>query len=111
MSTRLLDESIDLRKPQSRPLADFFGREERLECLGNRFGRHPGTSIGNEDSHILAGLNFVVHTGISFVEMRVGGLYGQLAAFEHRVAGIDGKIDEGIFKLVTVRQSGPKSPR
>src|ERR1700751_1901004 len=108
MSTRLLDEPINLGKPQARPLAAFFGREERLERVGNRFGGHPDASIGNENSHVLAGLNFVVHAGVRFVEMRVGGLNGQLASFGHSVASIDGKIYERIFKLITVRQSGPK---
>jgi hypothetical protein len=45
VSTRLLDKSEDLRKAQSRPLADFFRREEGLECVGNCVGGHPDTSI------------------------------------------------------------------
>ena len=107
MSTGLLDEPVDLGKPQSRSLTDFFGREERLECLRHGFGVHPDAGISDEDPDVLAGLDFVVHACIGFVEMRVGGLDGQLASFEHRIAGIDGKIYERIFQLITVRESRP----
>src|ERR1700756_3848882 len=114
MSTRLLDEPINLGKPQARPLAAFFGREERLKRVGNRFGGHPDASIGNENSHVLAGLNFVVHAGVRFVEMRVGGLNGQLASFGHSVASIDGKIYENflwaVFNFICGPQRGPKPP-
>ena len=79
--------------------------------MGNCFGVHSDAGISNEDSDILAGANFVVPTGISFVEMGVGGLNGKLAPFGHGVPGIDGEIYKSIFKLITIHQSGPKSAR
>src|SRR3546814_7403442 len=38
-SRRLLDDAVNRRKPQPRPLADVLGGEEGLENLGQHIGR------------------------------------------------------------------------
>src|ERR1700686_5238985 len=110
MSARLLDETIYLGKPQARALTDFLSGVERLERFGYDFGRHSNPGVGHEYSDILTGLDFVVHTRIGFVDMRVGRLDGQFATFGHRVASIECKVYKCVLKLITVSESRPKPP-
>jgi hypothetical protein len=49
----LFDDAIDRRQAEAGALADFLGREERLEDLVDDVGRNAGAGVGNVDSHII----------------------------------------------------------
>ena len=60
---------------------------------------------------ILAGRQIGMHRAIGLVEIAVGGLDGQLAALRHRVARIDGEIDQRVFELVGIGKDVPQPAR
>src|ERR1700730_2725668 len=85
MTARRLRESIDLTKPESRSLADFLGREERIERSFQYRRRHPGAGIAHRDHDIGPGCQLGVVGGVLPVVGHVPGLDRDPPATRHRV--------------------------
>ncbi len=104
----LLDDAVDGREAEPGSLADFLGREERLEDLVDDLGRYAGAGIGDIDAHVVGGRHAVVGQSRGFIRRDVGRLHGQLAAIRHRVAGVDREIDDHLFELRDVDLDRPE---
>ena len=98
---RLLDEAEHHRKTEPRALAGRLGREERIEGLLHHLRRHAGAGVGHRDHHILPSRGVVLER-IGVVEMGVHRLDRQLAAAGHRIARVDGEIDERLLQLAGI---------
>ncbi len=106
----LTDEAIDLAETKAGSLADFLGRVERVECPHQNIGRHSRSRIGDGEKHVLPRRDRIF-LGESIVHIGIRCLDRQLAAVRHRVARIDRKVDDSIFKLNAVGQDLPKASR
>src|SRR5215468_12282739 len=93
MTARCLREAIDLTEPEPRSLADFLGREERIERSLQYRRRHPGAGIAHRDHNIGPGCQLGVVGGVISVEGHVSGLDRDPPAARHRVPGIDDEIE------------------
>ena len=49
----LLDDAVDGREAEAGALADFLGREERLEDLVDDLRRNAGAGVGHLDQHVV----------------------------------------------------------
>src|SRR5207302_3146928 len=85
----LLDDTVYGRKPETGALADFLGREERLEDLVDDIGRDSGAGIRYGDPHVIRRRHPLVGEMTGLLRAHVGGPNRQLAAVGHRVAGVD----------------------
>jgi hypothetical protein len=95
----LLDEAVDLAEPKPGALPGLFGGEERLEgALADRLG-HSRAGVGDGDLHVLPRTHVGILAAIGVVEIGVAGFDGQFAAVRHRIAGIDGEIEDCGFEL------------
>ena len=103
----LLDNAVAGGQAQPRAAAHFFGREKRFEDVFEDFKRNAGAGILHFHQHILAGGDDFVFSGcveitgkiIDRSDDDVTGTNGELAAIFHRVARIDGEIDNNLFQL------------
>ena len=109
MPARLLDEAVDLRKPQARAVSDVLGREERIEGLGLHLRRHSAAGVRHGQHDILAGHHFGLRGGVFFIEMNIRGFDRQLAAIRHRVARIDGEIEDRELELIGIGMRPPNA--
>ena len=97
----LLDDTIDSRKTEARALADVLGREERLPYLVEDILGNSGTGILHFAQHILARRHRELarllggNTGIRRA-------YRQGTTIRHRIARIDGEIDDDLLELVDI---------
>jgi hypothetical protein len=103
-AARLLDDAIDGGQAQARALAHVLRREERLpDLLADMFG-DAGAGVCHLAGHIFARRH----------EMgcyRAGGLLGDVVGpdrerttVRHRVARVDGEVDDHLLELVDVGQ-------
>src|SRR3546814_20000731 len=69
VAARLFDEAIDLAEAEPGPLADFLGREERLEGAGGHLLGHAVAGVGDGDDDVAAGRDIRVERS---EERRVG---------------------------------------
>ena len=60
---------------------------------------HSGAGVGDGDLHVLPGAQVGILPAIAVVEIGVGGFDSQFAAVGHRIAGIDGEIEDRGFEL------------
>src|SRR5689334_22853179 len=84
----LLHDSINRIEPQSRALADWLGREERLEDAILELGRDSGAVVAD------------FHQNAS--ELRCGADY-QFALPVHRVDGVVDQVRPDLIELAAVR--------
>jgi hypothetical protein len=68
---------------------------------------HSGTCVGDRDQDILAGLEIGLLAAISVVQICVAGLYSDLAAIRHGVAGVDCEVDDCCFQFGRIRFGKP----
>ena len=107
MAARLFDEAVHHGKPEAGAFAGRLGGEERLEHLVENFFRNPGPGVGDAQHNILPGLDVAEPTGIGGVEIGVGGLDGEAAAFRHGRSGIQSEIEQDVLELVRIGESRP----
>ena len=108
MAARLLDETIHLAQAETGAVSGVLRREERVERPGERIGTHADARVGDRQRYVLAGHDFDLAGGVALVERGVGCLDGQLSAVGHRVARIDGEIEDGVLQLVRVDARAPE---
>ena len=109
VAARLLDETIDLAQAEAGALAGLFGGEERLEGARGDLLPHADALVGHRDQHVLTWAHLGVVRAIGFVEQDVAGLDGQAAALRHRIARIDGEIENRGFQLHRVGLDRPNA--
>src|SRR5687768_2818227 len=89
VAARLLDDPVDGRETETRPLAYFLCRKERLEDLFPRLGAHAGSGIADSQHHVSAGFDCDVPAGVRLVEVNIRCFDDQFAALWHRITGVD----------------------
>ena len=104
---RLLDEPIHLREPQPGAVSNFLGREEGIKGPCYHVRRHTGARVGHGQHDVLTREHFRLRGGILFIEMNIGRFERQLAAIWHRVASVDGEIENCQLQLVGISIGAP----
>ena len=110
MSAGLLHEPIDLRQAEAGALAGALGGEERVERLGQHVLGHANSGIADEQSDILARLKVGIRGSIGIIEKAIRRLDGELSAIGHRIARVEGQVDDRILELIGVDEAGPQAP-
>ena len=100
-AARLLGEAIHHRHAQAAAHAELLGGEEGLEDPRQGAAVHAHAVVGDGDLHVVAGRDFEVGGGVH-VEVLEGRFDAQLAPVGHRVAGVEGQVEEGVLELVGV---------
>ena len=106
LAARLVGETEDLAEAEAGPLADRLGGEEGLEGALAHVRRHSAAGVGDADLHIFAGAHvadFVRGDG------HILGGNAHLSLAVHRIAGVDGEVDDRIFELVRVDIGRPRA--
>ena len=107
VSARLLDEAVDHAQAEPGALADFLGREERLEHPVDDIGPNSDSGIADRDHHVIPRHNVAVSRGIFLIEGHVLGFQDQLAALGHGIARVDRKIEQRRGELARIDQRRP----
>ncbi len=87
----LLDHAVDRGQPETGALAHRFGGEERLEDLGQGFGRDARPIVSHLQQGKLGGVGASVAQGLGRLEGQPGGadLDRAAALGPQRIAGVD----------------------
>src|SRR5205814_5772614 len=93
-AARLLDEPEHHAEPEPGALADFLCREEGIENPVANGLRDTGAGIGNLDDDVVAGALDADGDGLANAERDVSRRQCQLAAARHRIAGVDGEVEQ-----------------
>ena len=103
----LAHEAIDLRQSKPCSLPHGFRREKRFEGPGFDSGRHAGPVVRDTYKDIIARLGILMFREIGGRQAHIRSRDDQLPTLGHRVAGIDGQIEQRVFQLTLVREGGP----
>ena len=104
MAARLLCKTVDHAQAKPRPSADTLGGEKRLERAGHHLGFHAGAGVGDRQGDIVTGFDIDLRGSVIPVQRHVLGLNRQDAAVGHRITGVDGEVQNGVFDLTGVGQ-------
>jgi hypothetical protein len=95
-----MNKTMDLRKPETRALADRLGGKKRVEYLRKYVVGNAGAGILDLDGNEIALAGAVVQENIA-------GLNRHLAALRHGIARIDHQIDQRGFELGGIDRDRP----
>ena len=95
----LLDDAVHGRQAEPGAGAELLGREERLEDAFEVFLRDADPGIGDLDQHVIAGRHDFGAAPQRRRLRHIGGADRQRSAARHRVARVDGKVDDDLFEL------------
>ena len=101
MAAGLADEVAHHREPEAGAAAGLLGREERLEHASQHVVRHAAAGVGHGDGHERSGDRGVVRD-VPAGQARAAGRDGDRPAVGHRIARVDGEIDDGLLQLAGV---------
>ena len=87
-----MGKAVNLRQAKPGTLADLFGREKRIENLGQKIRRNAGSGIAELKQQISLDIAAVIGRDVA-------DRYTETAAVRHGIAGIDRNIDDGEFQL------------
>ena len=104
----LLREAVDHRQPEPAPRSDVLRGEERLERPLLDLLRHTAPGVGHGDHNIAPGASLGVQTHVIEVELRILRRDAQFSSAGHRVAGIDGQVENGVLQLARVDLGPPE---
>ena len=90
----LADGAVDAGEAESGSLPVRLGGEERLEGPRGRLGVHPVAAVDDREDAVGAGGDLLL-AGLRLAELDGAGPDRQRAAGRHRVAGVQGEVDEG----------------
>ena len=108
MPAGLLDETPDHAEAKPGAAPFLLRREERIEGMGHDIRRHAGARIGQGQHHILPRGHLHMLGGIRTVEIGIARLDGELAAFGHGVARVDGHVEDGVLDLGGIDEGVPE---
>ncbi len=95
-------------KPEPGALAHILGREERIENLVADGWRDAGAGIADLDDDIVARTLDADGNGLTHAKRDVARRERQRAAAFHRIAGVDGKVDQCRTQLRPIDQGRPR---
>src|SRR3546814_825871 len=95
----LLYEAVDHREAEPRACPHVLRRIEGLEGAVPDLRRHPGAGVGYGDQYVMARPDTRVLPRIGAVDLEVVDGNGQPPAPLHRVARIDGEVQDRVLKL------------
>ena len=108
VAARLLDDSVDHRKPEPGALADILGGEERFENLLHHIGRNASACVRQLDEDILAHLHAAIIQLRNLVRLDIAGPDSDRATFGHGIPGIDRQIDQHLLELAEIGLDRPQ---
>src|SRR5262249_36604852 len=103
-AARLLGETVDLAQAQSGAFADLFGRVEGLKGARHDSLAHAASGIADRDDDIVAGGQV---GGAAVAGSDVLGSDRQPARAIHRIAGVDGEVEDRGLELGRIYAAGP----
>src|SRR6185503_10385986 len=99
----LLDDAVYRREPEACALPLCLRREERLERAAARVGIHADARVVHGKRDVVATRNRRFADREWAIELCNARRYAQRAAAGHRIARIDGQVDEHLLELAFVR--------
>src|SRR6185437_14993936 len=99
VSTGLLHEAVDLRKPKPCSLANFLGGEKWIEGFRHHLRGHPYAGIADENAHVLSRGHFSGRA-VSLVKVDVGGFDRQLSPSGNGLRAMTGRLGRTLSGLV-----------
>ena len=103
----LLDDAIDRRQAEARPLSHRLGCEEGVEDLCHDLGRNPGSVVGNLDQGLFRpGIGIAEGLGLGRRDPGGPDSYGRTAVGPDGVTGIDDEVHHRGLELAPVRPHG-----
>src|SRR5258706_12148394 len=110
MPLRLLDEAVDHTKSEASTSPLSLCRKKGLEDVFEHVCRHSTSCIGNRQEDIVARRHIYFRRGIKLIEVCVSHLDRERAAIWHRIACIDGKVEDDILDLRAIDEAWPRIP-
>ena len=95
------DDAVDRREPEAGAVAGLLGGEERLEDVLETVRRDPRAGVRDGQAHVALGRDQVL-ARVVLVEVQRAGLERDRAAGRHRVARVDGEVDDHLLDLRAV---------
>ncbi|MNK35509.1 hypothetical protein D3C87_540380 [compost metagenome] len=105
----LADEAVRHGQAQASALAFALGGEEGLEDLVDYVALHAVARVGDGQQHVLPFQHVRMLAGVGGVECDVAQGKSQPPALVHRIARIDGHVQQHVFHLVRVDQGMPQA--
>ena len=105
----LADEAVGHGQAQARTLAFALGGEERFENLVDHVALHAMARVGDGQQHVLPLQHIGMQAGVGGIERDIAQGERQATALVHRVARIDGHVQQHVFHLVRVDQGMPQA--
>ena len=92
-----LGDAIHRGQPQAGALADFLGGEKRIENVAQDLRIHAEARVSDAQADELSYARLRVLLNVLRVNVRGGRADDQLSASGHRVASVNGQVDDDLF--------------
>ena len=92
-----LGDAIHRGQPQAGALADFLGGEKRIENVAQDLRIHAEARVSDAQADELSHARLRVLLNVLGVNVRGGRADDELSASGHRVASVDGQVDDDLF--------------
>ena len=96
------DDPVDGGEAEAGAFAFALGGEERLEGPLDRLLVHADAGVAHFQADVAARLGVGVHVGVLLVEVGLVDLDHQAPAVRHRVASVDGQVDQHLLDLAGI---------
>ena len=107
VSAALLGDAVHRGQPEPGALAHLLGGEEGLEDVRLDLGGHAVAGIADREHDVGARLDLGMGPGVGLVQGHVAGRERQPAPVRHRVAGVDGQVEQDLLDLPRVGLDAP----
>jgi hypothetical protein len=109
LSAGLAHEAVDHGQAKTGSLSQGFCREKRIEDLFDDVGRHTGSGVADAERDVLSRRK-VALLGGPVVQPLVGGFDRDASAIRnHRIAGVDAEVEDGVLQLRGIEFRAPKA--
>ena len=102
VAAALFHNSVYRRETKSSSLSFFLRRKEGFENVRLRFGVHTAAIVGNREHYVFAGRQHGRGPRIGGIQIDIRSLDCQATALRHRVARINGEIQDHLLDLAAV---------
>src|SRR6185312_4309052 len=106
LTTGLLCKSVDHGEAQASALTKRLGCIEGIKGSLNDLVAHSRSRVGYLQTDIFAWSHFV-GKGFDILQETIFSSYLDLAAVRHRIAGVNAKVEQGVFDLVRINKRDP----